>query len=608
MPGKGLVSMKHDKLTITDIKWLMPLLVLIFSVSTLYNVTHNIDLAGYKQVWTKAELNAVTYADYMVEELNRSINITNSLKHILISEDGKIEKFDAVAERMMTNYVQSIQLAPAGVVKKIYPAHGNEVGKIDLVHDKTRGEIVRYGIKNHVTVMQGPFELKQGGYGIAIRNPVYLQKGNGKRYFWGLTIVIIRVPEIFNDSVKSLSEFGYHYRLYKTESPLTKEFKMIDSSKKKLTDPVSRDFKLGGCTWKIEVMPKNGWSQKGDSRLVYISGIIMITLLEGLTFAFLIMGEQRKQFKKIAVTDGLTGLFNRTGFNEQLDHYIAESSEKKCVGILLDVDNFKFINDVRGHSVGDKVLKQLSESMKQTFCDNAVIGRNGGDEFCIVLKDCSVKDARQKIESFSKMERIFRHKGKSFNYSISLGYAEYPTHAKRGSELFHYADIALYEVKLKGKNGCLCYANDLHTSKRTQLGFKLNDVSLNLPGAFFIYRADRSNDEILYANQEMINFVGCSDLDDFFEFTGRQFRNLVHPEEIQNVEEDVWRQINSSEDEINDYVQYRLVTKNGTYKNVLDFGRIVDNDYYGSVFYVLLVDYYYIRKHSRKVMAESSDN
>lgn len=69
-----------------------------------------------------------------------------------------------VAQHMMADYVQSIQLAPNGIVTEIYPEVGNEAGKIDLIPDETRGDIVNYGIDNNIVVMQGPFELKQGGF------------------------------------------------------------------------------------------------------------------------------------------------------------------------------------------------------------------------------------------------------------------------------------------------------------------------------------------------------------------------------------------------------------------------------------------------------------
>ncbi len=62
---------------------------------------------------------------------------------------------------------------------------------------KIVGEISCYARDNHTLITQGPFELKQGGYGIAVRNPVYLKDENGQEYFWGFTIVILRVPDIF---------------------------------------------------------------------------------------------------------------------------------------------------------------------------------------------------------------------------------------------------------------------------------------------------------------------------------------------------------------------------------------------------------------------------
>ncbi len=155
----------------------------------------------------------------------------------------------------------------------------------------------------------------------------------------------------------------------------------------------------------------------------------------------------------------------------------------------------------------------------------------------------------------------------------------------------------LYEVKLRGKHGCLAYRTDFHSSKRTQLGFALTDISKNLPGAFFIYRANKEDERILYANQEMIRLTGCTDLDDFLQFTQRKFSNLVHPEDLHQVEESIWHQIESRINGYNDYVKYRLATKDGGYKTVLDYGRIVESEHYGSVFYVLVVDYEFIKTH-----------
>ena len=362
-------------------------------------------------------------------------------------------------------------------------------------------------------------------------------------------------------------------------------------------DPVSYDFTLGGCNWRLEIMPTGGWKNGTLLQLIVLCGIAVILLLVVLTISILLVDEQRKKFRRLSLTDSMTGLLNRNGFNLQLEAYLEGNKQKNCVGILLDVDNFKFINDVYGHTIGDQVLLQLSQSLVQAFPDNSIIARNGGDEFCIILKDCSAEEAATMIDAFSKASRSFSAKGVEHNYSISLGYAEYPANAEKVSDILRYADIALYEVKLQGKHGALAYRPDFHNSKRTQLGFSLSDVSDNLPGAFFIYRAEKENERILYANQEMLQLTGCTDLDDFMHFTKHQFRNLVHPEDLTQVEESIWQQIESGMNGYNDYVKYRLAVKDGTYKTVLDYGRIVESEHYGSVFYVLVVDCEFIKTH-----------
>lgn len=160
------------------LKWILPIIFMICCGFVLYLVTYKVASVSEEQMRTKAELNAVTYANRMQEDINKAVGITETLKQILISEDGDLQNFDSVADNMMYDYVQSIQLAPGGVVTNIYPQESNEAGLIDLVNDEKRGSIVNYGINNNAIVIQGPFELKQGGYGIAVRNPVYLDEDN----------------------------------------------------------------------------------------------------------------------------------------------------------------------------------------------------------------------------------------------------------------------------------------------------------------------------------------------------------------------------------------------------------------------------------------------
>lgn len=196
------------------------------------------------------------------------------------------------------------------------------MGKIDLLNDPDRGEISRYARDHDVMIMQGPFALKQDGYGIAVRNPVYLEDESGKEYFWGFTIVIIRVPDIFSDSVRALSNFGYHYKLSKMVVPWEPVFGKVYGYDGDLKDAVSYDFDIGGSQWKLEVMPQNGWINREYLYMVIGGGGLIILLLTGITRALLVLDEHRKKFQKLAATDSLTGIYNRHGFEEQVIQYL----------------------------------------------------------------------------------------------------------------------------------------------------------------------------------------------------------------------------------------------------------------------------------------------
>lgn len=571
-------------------KWILPIIVFILGCTVVGFILVDAHVSNQQRVRTITELNATTYAERMRSDLNDGITITNSLQAILVSQNGLIKNFPQIAADLMNNSIQSIQLAPDGIVTDIYPEAGNEAGKIDLIHDEARGEISRYGRDHDLTIMQGPFPLKQGGVGIAIRNPVFLKKENGESYFWGFTIAIIRVPEIFNNSVQALTSFGYDYRLSKTPSPLNNEYEEIYSSGNELVSPVIYYFELGGCSFKLEVMPSAGWNSGSHCLAIFLSGLFTVLLLTGLTATILVLEERREALKLLSTTDPLTGLLNRNGFDEQFARFIKNHPQDSCVGIQLDIDDFKFINDIYGHAAGDLALQVLAQSIRDTFPQNSILGRSGGDEFSLILTDTTCKNSREKIEAFTSMPRYFQHDGVEHPFHISLGYAEYPADSDNASILLRNADMALYEVKLQGKHSCLPYRHDFKPQKRSRLGFALRDISQHLPGAFLIYKADPEDDHILFANRELIEYAGCKDLDEFLSYSHHSFRNLIRPDEQADVEASIWKQINSGESGTNDYVQFHFAKKDGSYHPVLDHGRIVENTYYGNVFYVLIMD------------------
>ena len=299
---KKIKSAQEQKNTFRIKKELwIPVFVLMIGLVVLVNIGIRADSSQRDLIRSRAELNAVTYADHMKADIVRGIDITNTFEQIVISENGKISMFSKVAENMMADYIQSIQIAPDGVVTEIYPEDGNEAGKIDLIHDKERGKISCYARDNDVITMQGPFSLKQGGTGIAVRNPVYVEQKNGERTFWGFTIVIIRVPDIFADSIKSLTDFSYEYKLSKSIAPWDETYEEVYGSVVEMIDPVTYTFELGDSQWVLEVMPENGWNSNEKLYRLWGYGLLIVLLLTG--FVFMIMLLHRTQESENTVVE-----------------------------------------------------------------------------------------------------------------------------------------------------------------------------------------------------------------------------------------------------------------------------------------------------------------
>ena len=570
-------------------KTLVPLIIFLLGICLVGLIVYKTDTHEKNQRHILAQLNATTYGERIKNEIADGIGITDTLEQILISENGEIHQFETIAGNLMSDSIESVQLAPNGVVTDIYPAEGNEAGKIDLLHDKDRKEISCYARDNHATITQGPFELKQGGYGIAVRNPVYLKDKSGQEYFWGFTIVILRVPDIFSDTVSALSNFGYEYKILKTDIPWSDTYKVVYQSDGQIDHPISYAFTVGDGTWKLEVTPKTGW--RNNTLLIIISGMFLTIslLLSVLTRVWLVAKEHKNKYKILARTDSLTNIYNRYGFDELAEKIISKNPQTHFVAALLDIDDFKFINDIYGHSYGDKALKSLADSMKAFFPSDALLGRNGGDEFCILLPNCTFKEADKQLQQFTKLPKTFSYHGKELAFYISLGYAEYPTFAASPSQLMRCEDAALYEIKLHGKNGCMAYRKGLQSGVRKQLGFALKDISEHLPGAFIIYRADKEDDELFYANHEFLHMTGYKSMDELFRLTQKRFRNLIRQDEQQQIETSIWEQIDTGNE--NDYIHFHLRKADGTYLSVLDHGRIVESQQYGKVFYVLFMDW-----------------
>jgi diguanylate cyclase (GGDEF)-like protein len=164
------------------------------------------------------------------------------------------------------------------------------------------------------------------------------------------------------------------------------------------------------------------------------------------------------QLQYLADHDALTGLFNRRRFEEELDQAVALARRYKRPGALLviDLDNFKYVNDTYGHAVGDELIGRVAAALRERVRETDVLGRLGGDEFALVLPEVGANDARLVAQELVLALRAGADvvlEGRRIQATASIGIALIePTDELTGQELLAEADIAMYEAKEAGRD------------------------------------------------------------------------------------------------------------------------------------------------------------
>ncbi len=164
-----------------------------------------------------------------------------------------------------------------------------------------------------------------------------------------------------------------------------------------------------------------------------------------------------KELNYHATHDPLTKIHNRRYFNEILTYEISRSERHQhdFVILMIDLDNFKDINDSYGHAYGDMVLQSVANIMIQQVRKSDVVARIGGDEFALILMQTNMSNGQKSAEALRKKvsQLLFTEaNGQTFGITISVGLMHYPSNAKTVSDLLAGVDVALYHAKKNGKN------------------------------------------------------------------------------------------------------------------------------------------------------------
>ncbi len=183
------------------------------------------------------------------------------------------------------------------------------------------------------------------------------------------------------------------------------------------------------------------FSQAGRIILMGATGILTTVLVKRISY-----------ISRLAGTDSLTGIFNRTYFNLHLAEEIQRARRYRhpLSLAIVDIDNFKAINDTFGHDFGDKVLILITLRLKRGLRASDILFRHGGDELAVMMPETSAHAAHQVLTRI--VETVHAIHLKDHSLSISIGIATWPADARNGSALIQVADDHLYTAKRGGRN------------------------------------------------------------------------------------------------------------------------------------------------------------
>ncbi len=172
----------------------------------------------------------------------------------------------------------------------------------------------------------------------------------------------------------------------------------------------------------------------------------------------------REKIRRMAYFDALTGLPNRTMFNETLRRTTATDAHGRLTAVMMiDMDRFKGVNDTMGHAVGDELLREAAARLIESVRPGDTVARFGGDEFAVLLPDARNRRTLEQISAaiIKRFGERFVLNGKEVFISCSVGISLYPIDSTDPDDLLKYADSAMYLAKRSGRRGFRFYTNEL---------------------------------------------------------------------------------------------------------------------------------------------------
>jgi diguanylate cyclase (GGDEF)-like protein len=221
-----------------------------------------------------------------------------------------------------------------------------------------------------------------------------------------------------------------------------------------LSDGSSAPLRIADQTWALTIEDPDG-PDLGLPIALAVLGISLAVLLGALILTWN-RREQMRELERQASEDALTGLDNRRRFETDLGTAMARSQRDRTTGALLiiDIDDFKRVNDSRGHPAGDRLIQEVAGVLRRRTRRSDTLARLGGDEFAVILSRCSREEARIAAEAIAREVREHRSVEEAEPVTVSVGVAIFGDDPRTSAAtVFSEADTAMYAAKDEGRDG-----------------------------------------------------------------------------------------------------------------------------------------------------------
>ena len=327
-------------------------------------------------------------------ELNATLYLMNGLSaYVSVHEDLlEGERVEGVLRAIYRNsqHLRNVGLAPDNVLRYVYPYEGNEAA-IGLRYENVPEQwpAVRRAMEERRTVMVGPIELVQGGRGLIVRTPVYLEDDR----YWGVLTLVIDSESLFEAAGFSEAVDGTLHALRwapttNPEAPIIRgDPDVFDRS------PVIQQIVVPGGHWELASLNVEAADElAAGSPLLRATGWITALLLAVLAF---LLVDRRIRAAWQALHDPLTRLPNRRMFRTRIEKILRGRpfNGSRFAVAYIDLNGFKAVNDTHGHSVGDRVLAEVGRRLSARAEDGEMVARLGGDEFAMLIERADPDDA-----------------------------------------------------------------------------------------------------------------------------------------------------------------------------------------------------------------------